>query len=246
MLHSPLPDTAGRGEREMTKTQTENGIRKRLVALSEPAFGDFQSRLLPTLSRETILGVRTPLLRDLAKELSGSAAADVFLTILPHRYFEEYNLHGFLIERKKSYDETVALLDAFLPYVDNWATSYLVSPKALGKEPARLREKIDVWTASAHPFTVRFGVGMLLKHFLDDRFDVRDAKLVASLCCGEYYVNMMIAWYFATALCKQPDAILPFFEQRRLPPWVHNKAIGKACESCRISQEEKQYLRSLK
>lgn len=230
----------------MTKTQAENTVRKRLKALAEEDFADFQSKLLPTLERTSILGVRTPRLRELAGELSGTETAQTFLKILPHTYFEEYNLHGFLIERKKTYDETVALLDAFLPYVDNWATSDLVSPKALGKEPERLRVKIDVWTACEHPFTVRFGLGMLLKHFLDDRFDVRDAKLAASLCRDEYYVNMMVAWYFATALAKHPDAILPFFEQKRLCAWVHNKAIAKACESRRVSDEQKRYLKTLK
>ncbi len=166
--------------------------------------------------------------------------------ILPHRYYEENNLHGFLIETIGEYDATMKALEAFLPYIDNWATCDLISPKVFKKNPAELYKKIQGWLQSDRTYTVRFGIGMLMSHFLDDRFLPEMPALVASIRSEEYYINMMIAWYFATALVKQPEAVMPFIEDRRLQKWTHNKAIQKSIESYRISDDTKAYLRTLK
>ena len=168
------------------------------------------------------------------------------MKILPHKYYEENNLHGFLIETMKDYNQVIAALDAFLPYVDNWATCDLMSPKIFKKHLPELREQIQVWMASSHTYTIRFGIEMLMSFYLDEQFQPEYLDWVADVQSEEYYVNMMIAWYFATALAKQYDAALPYIQQHRLEPWTHNKAIQKAIESYRITDEQKDYLRSLK
>ncbi len=224
----------------------EREVQDRLLGLQDVEYGAFQAKLLPTVAPETIIGVRTPALRVLAKELRSREDIGVFLEAVPHRYFDENQLHAFLLSLGKDYDATLAGVDAFLPYVDNWATCDQMSPKVFGKHRAELLTAIDRWMASEHVYTVRFGVGMLMQHYLDEAFRPEYPERVAALQSDEYYVNMMIAWYFATALAKQYDATVPYIERHRLEPWTHNKAIQKAVESYRVPEETKQYLRTLK
>jgi len=221
-------------------------IRHRLFALQDEKYRDFQAKLMPTVDKNKIIGVRTPALRALAKELRGSDGAENFLLILPHRYYEEDNLHAFLIEYIKDFDTCVDALDAFLPFVDNWATCDSMNPKCLISQPKKLLEHTEKWLCSTHTYTIRYGIGVLMRHFLDNRFELRFAQRVAAIRSDEYYVNMMRAWYFSTALAKQYDAVLPFIENCVLDAWTHAKAIQKACESYRITPEQKEYLRKLK
>lgn len=224
----------------------QSPLQARLLALRDEPYGVFQRRLLPTVPPERILGVRTPALRALAAELSGTPEAAAFLAGLPHTYFEENNLHAFLLERLRDPAEALAAVESFLPYVDNWATCDQLRPPALRKGRPALLARIPVWLASPQPYTVRFGLGMLMAHFLDEDFRPDYLEWAAAVTSGEYYVNMMAAWYFATALAKQYGAALPYLEGRRLAPWVHNKAIQKALESRRITPAQKAYLRGLK
>lgn len=221
-------------------------IRERLFSLSDPSYGDFQSALMPSVPREKIIGVRTPVLRKYAAELAKTPLAAEFLRALPHKYYEEDNLHAFLLEKIKDFDKVIAELDAFLPFVDNWATCDCMNPKALARDKARLAEKAEEWLSSAHTYTIRYGIGTLMRHFLDEDFDVCFLQRVAGIKSEEYYVNMMSAWYFATALAKQYESTLPFLLEKRLCPWVHNKTIQKACESLRITKEQKEFLKTLK
>lgn len=221
-------------------------LRLRLQSLQDAGYREFQCRLMPTVPPETVIGVRTPDVRRLAREVRGTHCAADFLRALPHAYYEENNLHAFLIEPIADWREAAAALDAFLPYVDNWATCDSLSPRAFRSHPAGLRDKIFDWLRAAHPYTVRFAIGALLRFYLDDAFDPDDLRRVAAVRSQEYYVNMMAAWYFATALAKQPAAALPCFEQRKLARWTHNKAIQKALESRRISPLQKAALRALK
>lgn len=221
-------------------------IQTALFALRDPAYQAFQSKLIPTIDPQTVIGVRMPALRKLAREIAGTPVAGGFLQELPHRYYEENNLHGLLISAIPDYDGAVAALETFLPYVDNWATCDLMRPKAFGKHLPELREQIKIWMASGHTYTIRFGIEMLMTFFLDGPFQPEYLDWVAGVRSEEYYVNMMIAWFFATALAKQYKAALPHIQQRRLEPWTHNKAIQKAIESYRVSDEQKAYLRSLK
>lgn len=221
-----------------------NEILAELFRNQDVAYRDFQAKLLPTLAPETIIGVRTPVLRGLAQKLSGDAAD--YLSDLPHRYFEENQLHGFLISEMKDFDRCMNALTEFLPFVNNWATCDQMSPKVFKKHRAELLEQIKIWLSSTETYTVRFGVGMLMRHFLDEDFDPEWPKMVLAIQSEEYYVKMMIAWYFATALAKQYEAVLPILEGKCLDTWTHNKAIQKALESYRISAGQKQYLRTLK
>jgi len=221
-------------------------VRKQLWELQDTEYRDFHSKLLPTIDKETIIGVRTPRLRKFAKEFEKTEDAAEFLKALPHTYYEENNLHGFLIERMKDYDMCMAYLETFLPYVDNWATCDLMAPKVLKKNLPDLLVHIKKWLTDPHPYTIRFGIGMLMRFYLDDAFRPEYPALVADVRSEEYYVNMMIAWYFATALAKQYDEILPFLTERRLEKWTHNKAIQKSVESYRITDEQKVYLRTLR
>lgn len=221
-------------------------IRETLVSLADPAYRAFHSKLMPTVDPEKILGVRVPQLRKLAKELAGTQAAAEFLRDLPHGYYDEDNLHGFLIAAGKDFTQVLDQLDRFLPYVDNWATCDLLSPKAFRKHPPELRKQIRRWVEDAHTYTVRFGLGMLMSFYLDEGFQMEDLDLAAGVRREEYYVKMMAAWYFATALAKQYDAALPYLRQRRLDRWTHNKTIQKAVESYRITPEQKDELRSLR
>lgn len=208
-------------------------------------YRDFHSALMPTVDRETVIGVRIPALRQFAKSLYGTAEAEDFMRQLPHRYYEENNLHAFLIEPIRDFDVCVAALDAFLPYVNNWATCDSMTPKIFKKHLDELDSKIPQWLASDHAYTVRYGIEMRMKFFLDDRFEPRFAEEVANIHHEDYYVRMMQAWYFATALAKQYDAVIPYLEQHRLDPWIHQKTVRKAIESYRISEEQKGYLRGV-
>ena len=233
-------------ERKKDMSGIEEEVRRRLFELRDLKYKEFACKLMPTVNPETVIGVRTPDLRKLAREFSKTPEVSEFLQILPHAYYEENNLHGFLIETIRDYDAAVAAIDEFLPYVDNWATCDLISPKIFKKHLPKLYEKINVWLLSDRTYTVRFGIGMLMSFYLDDDFRPEMLELVAGIRSDEYYVNMMIAWYLATALAKQYEAALPYIQEQRLETWTHNKAIRKALESYRIGDKAKAYLRTLK
>ena len=224
----------------------EQTVQARLFELQDAQYREFHCKLIPNVNPETVIGVRTPELRKFAKAFSKEPEAAEFLQILPHKYYEENNLHGFLIEAMKDYNQVIHALDTFLLYVDNWATCDLMRPKVFGKHLPELREQIKIWMASGHTYTIRFGIEMLMTFFLDGQFQPEYLEWVAKVRSEEYYVNMMIAWFFATALAKQYDAALPYIQQHRLESWAHNKAIQKAIESYRITGEQKAYLRNLK
>lgn len=223
-----------------------DAVFQRLSELSDPTYRDFHAGLIPNISPETILGVRVPALRKLARELRGSAEAQEFMAALPHEYYDENCLHGLLINDIKDFGATVSALDAFLPYVDNWAVCDLISPRSFKSCPPELAAHVRRWLESSHSYTVRFGIGVLMSFYLDEGFEPAQLEAVAERCCEEYYVNMMVAWYFATALAKQPEAALPYIESRRLSRWTHNKAIQKSIESRRIPDETKAYLKTLR
>ena len=236
----------------MKKTLPEE-IRDCLLSMQDEKYRDFHSALMPTVDKDLIIGVRMPLLRTFGKELYKTGNYEEFLGTLPHFYYEENNLHGILIEKEKDFEKCISRLDAFLPYVDNWATCDQLSPKVFAKKKggrlvygAELLRHIDRWLCSCETYTVRFGIGMLLAHYLDGDFDPAWMDRVAEIRSGEYYINMMIAWYFATALAKQWDAAHDVLIHNRLDVWTHNKAIQKAVESRRITDEQKAYLRTLK
>jgi len=221
-------------------------IRSELMSLRDDGYRDMQCRILPTVDPGTIIGVRTPDLRRLAKQVAKREDVDQFLQILPHSYFDENQLHAFILSEIRDYRICVDSVSRFLPYIDNWATCDQLSPKVFGRHKAELLPRIREWIADGRTYTVRFGVGMLMQHYLDEAFDPAYPSLVAQIRSDEYYVRMMVAWYFATALAKQYDAVIPFLEQKKLEPWTHNKTIQKAVESYRITAEQKDYLRSLK
>lgn len=216
------------------------------MELQDLKYKQFHSKLMPTISPDVIIGVRTPELRKLTKKLAGSLAAEEFLKELPHQYYEENNLHGFLIETIREFEPCIAALNEFLPYVDNWATCDMMAPKGLKRDLPGLYEWIKYWISSGETYTIRFGVNMLMKYYLDEAFSTEYPELVASIVSEEYYVKMVVAWYFATALAKQYDTILPYVEEKRLDVWTHNKTIQKAVESYRITKEQKMYLKTLK
>ena len=224
----------------------QEAIVKQLFLLQDKKYAAMQVKIIPTVEADRIIGVRTPELRALAKELYKGANAGSFLTCLPHRYFDEDQLHAFIVSQEKEFDKCVSEVEAFLPFIDNWSTCDQLSPKAFKKEPEKLLPYIRAWLKSDKTYTVRFAVGMLMQHFLDKNFRLEYADMVAELRSEEYYVNMMIAWYFATALAKQYDAILPYLKEKRLDDWTHNKAIQKSVESYRITPEQKAYLKTLK
>ena len=223
-----------------------NKIREHLFALNDEEYKKFNSALIPTISPDTFIGVRTPALRKLAKELANEPKISEFLYTLPHQYYEENNLHAFIIERIQDYDECVRAIDIFLPFVDNWATCDSMRPTCFKKNTERLTADIYRWLCSDHTYTVRFGIEMLMTHYLDEHFEPRFLDTVADIRSNEYYINMMTAWYFATALAKQYSSTLPYIEECRLAPWTHNKAIQKARESYRITDVQKAYLKTLK
>lgn len=226
--------------------QIDNGIQAQLHSLADPAYKAFQCSLMPTVSPDTVIGVRMPLLRNLASSIQKEGREAELFDALPHRYYEENNIHGILISQLHNYSETVTALNRFLPHVDNWATCDLLSPVSFRSCPEELIGQIRQWLSSSHPYTVRFGIGMLMKYYLGSHFTAAHLHWVAAIKSEEYYVNMMSAWYFATALAKQPEATLPILENNLLDPWVHNKTIQKATESFRIPTETKKYLKTLK
>lgn len=220
-------------------------IQRRLFALQDTTYRDFSAALIPGISKDRVIGVRTPQIRALAKDIFGTDQAEEFLKQLPHRYYEENNLHAFLLE--KITDRTVLLqnMELFLPWVDNWATCDSFSPKLFQNQPPEMA-RIDAWLQSGHTYTVRFGILCLMRYYLDERFQIEYAQKVGKVQSEEYYIRMMQSWYFATALSKQWERVLPFLTHGYLEPWTRNKAIQKAMESRRITPEQKAYLKSIK
>ena len=233
----------------MEAAEPISAIRSALAAEVDGGYRDFQCALMPTVSPDTVLGVRTPVLRRMAKTLRGTADGEVWRSHLPHAYFEENQLHAFLIEGMADFDEAVAAVDTFLPYVDNWATCDQLSPKAFKGNFPRLLPHIRRWMADPAPYTCRFGLGMLMRYGLQEAFDPVFLEEAAAPSVTErehYYVRMMVAWFFATALTHRYEATLLYLQEGRLPPWIQNKTIQKACESLRIPAARKAELRSLK
>ena len=221
-------------------------IKEELLALQDISYADFQAKLTPNIPRDLFIGVRVPELRKLAKKLSKEPEASKFLKDLPHKYYDENMLHGLIISEIKDYDACIVAIDEFLPYVDNWAVCDIMSPKIFKKNKEALLEKIKEWSASEKTYTCRFGIEMLMSHFLDDDFKPEYLEIPLFVNCEDYYVQMMVAWFFATALAKEWDATIKHMEDQRLDPWTHNKTIQKARESRRITPKEKEYLKSLK
>lgn len=229
----------------MTKTNL-TPLQQRLFAMQDPAYAAFQAKLTPGIPAESFIGVRVPILRTFAKAFLQEKEHEAFLRELPHRYYDENMLHALLLSQLKDYDTCIAETERFLPYVDNWAVCDILSPKVFAKHKAALLSKIRIWSAAEHTYTCRFGLEMLMTHFLDRDFRPDYLELPVAARSDEYYVKMMVAWFFATALAKQWDATLPYLEQPCLAPWTHNKAIQKARESYRITPEQKAYLNTLK
>ena len=224
-------------------------IREELKAHADEDYRAFQAPLMPTVDPATIMGVRTPVLRRLAKSLRGTEGGEALLGDLPHTYFEENQLHAFLIEGLRDFDVAVAAVDKFLPYVDNWATCDQLSPKAFKGHFGELLPHVRRWMADPAPYTCRFGLEMLMRYGLDGDFDpvfLEEAADPAITGREHYYVRMMVAWFFATALSKRYDETLPYIVEGRLPLWTHNKAIQKACESFRVTEEHKGELRAMR
>lgn len=226
--------------------QEVDEICAQLFALQDKEYQAFYSRLMPTLPPETVIGVRVPLLRKLARQLAGTKQAEAFLQCLPHFYYEENALHVFLLEPVRDYDKALAATERFLPYVDNWAVCDSFSPKVFAQHKTELLAAVRCWLGSSEVYTVRYGIGMLMRYYLDDVFRPEYLAWVAAVHSEEYYINMMRSWYFATALAKQPAATLPWLTEKRLDVWTHNKTIQKAVESRRIAPEQKQVLRALR
>lgn len=225
---------------------TEDYICNRLFEMQDLQYRDFHAKLMPTVSKELVIGVRTPALRNLVKEIRNTECAAEFLGILPHKYYEENNLHAFLIEEIKDYNECIKAVNRFLPFVDNWATCDMMRPQIFKKHLPELLEQIRIWIASDKTYTVRFGIEMLMCYYLDENFKPEYPETVSKIRSDEYYIKMMVAWYFATALAKQYDAVVPYLEQNKLDADTHNKTIQKAVESYRITAGQKIYLKTLK
>lgn len=230
----------------MNKTTIITNVQTRLFELQDLKYRDFHAKLMPTVNKEKIIGVRTPALRVFAKKYGKTDEAKEYLQILPHQYCEENNLHGLLIEQIKDYDICLEELERFLPYIDNWATCDMLAVKVVKKHLDTFIDEAYRWMESDHAYTIRFGISMLMRYYLEDAFQMEYPEKVAQIRSEEYYVNMMCAWYFATALAKQYDKILPFIEKQKLDVWTHNKTIQKAIESYRITPEQKEYLKGLK
>lgn len=221
-------------------------IQAELWKMQDTGYKDFHAKLIPTVAPEAIIGVRTPQVRKYAKQLAKDPQIGDFLAQLPHKYYDENNVHAFVVEQIRDYGECLAQTERFLPYIDNWATCDMMAPKVFARHKEKLLEPIRRWIASSETYTIRYGVGMLMRFYLDEDFRPEYLQWVAEISSEEYYVNMMRAWYFATALAKQYEAVIPYLEEKRLDGWTHNKAIQKACESYRMTAEQKKYLRSLK
>lgn len=223
-----------------------NKITEHLFSLQDLSYKEFNSKLIPTVNKNYVIGVRIPLLRKYAKEIKNSPEADKFLNSLPHKYTEEYNLHALLLENIKEYNDIINALNNFLPFVDNWATCDIMSIKIFKKHLDILPQQLDLWLNSTHTYTIRFAIKMYMSYYLDEHFELKHMQKIAEIRSNEYYVNMMLAWYFATALAKQYDFAIKFLENKELSKWVHNKTIQKAIESYRITNEQKEYLKTLR
>lgn len=220
-------------------------IKRKLFEMQDKKYQEFQSKLLPTIDSKKMIGVRTKELRKYAKSLIKEDYKS-FLDELPHNYFDENQLHAFIISEIKDYNECINYIDKFLPYVDNWATCDQLSPKIFKKNKDLLLDKIKEWIKSKDTYTIRFGIRMLMQYYLDEKFKDKYLEWIISIKSDEYYVNMMIAWFFATALAKQYDSVIRVIEEKKLDVWIHNKTIQKAVESYRITNEQKEYLKKLK
>lgn len=221
-------------------------LQQQLFALQDKTYREFHSKLMPDTDKETVIGIRIPVLRKFAREFAGRPEAREFLQQLPHQYYEENNLHMMLIIAEKDYEKCLAEVERFVPYIDNWATCDMPAPKCFAKHKQELLPKVEEWIASEETYTIRYGIDLLMALYLDEDFRPEYLELAASVTSEEYYVKMVIAWYFATALAKQWDSTIPYIEQSRLSDWVHRKTIQKAVESYRITKEQKDYLRTLK
>ena len=224
-------------------------IKNELLSMQDKTYKDFHSKLMPTINPDSIIGVRVPVLRDYAKKLfkeNSIESLNSFLKNLPHEFYEENNIHAFLIEKINNFDECIFYLEEFLPYIDNWATCDMLNPKIFKTNCEKLLEKIYQWINSDSVYTVRFGIGMLMRFFLDEKFETKYLDLVSSINSEEYYINMMRAWFFATALAKQYDKTLPYIKNYSLDKWTHNKTIQKANESFRITKDQKEELKKFR
>lgn len=224
----------------------EKQIQKQLFALADENYKRFQQKLMPSVDPNAVIGIRTPELRRFAAKFSKTEEAAPFMAHLPHTYYEENNLHAFLIETITDFDRAIEELNRFLPYVDNWATCDMMSPKLFSSNKEKLLPVIQKWLSSKHTYMIRFGIVMLMKHYLDDAFSSQHLQMVANISSNEYYIEMAQAWYFAEALVKQYDHTLPYLQKRHLSPFVHSKTISKACDSFRISNEKKKFLKTLR
>ena len=223
-----------------------NKIKNDLLLMQDKTYKDFHSKLMPTINPNSIIGIRVPVLRDYAKKLfkeNSIESLNPFLKNLPHEFYEENNIHAFLIEKINNFDECIFYLEEFLPYIDNWATCDMLNPKIFKTNCEKLLEKIYQWINSDSVYTVRFGIGMLMRFFLDEKFETKYLDLVSSINSEEYYINMMRAWFFATALAKQYEQTLPYIKNYSLDKWTHNKTIQKANESFRITKDQKEELK---
>ncbi len=221
-------------------------LQEELFKLQDTAYRDFHSGLMPGVDKETVIGIRMPVLRVFSKEFSKTEDAKLFINELPHKYYEENNLHMLLIGQLKDYDKCIEEIERFLPYINNWATCDFPVPKCFNKNKEDIIAKARKWIKSDRTYTIRYGIGVMMRLFLDEDFKEEYIQLVASVKSEEYYVNMMIAWYMATALAKQWDSAVPYIQEHRLSEWVHRKSIQKAVESYRITPEQKDYLRGLR
>ncbi|EHL18005.1 hypothetical protein HMPREF9630_01261 [Peptoanaerobacter stomatis] len=219
---------------------------EQLFELQDLSYKDFHKKLIPNIDEDNIIGVRTPVLRKFAKEFAKSELKDEFLNSLPHKYYDENNLHAFVIEAIKDYDECINKIDEFLPYIDNWATCDLLSPKIFKKYKKEVYDKIKIWIKSDKTYTVRFAIVTLLANYLDDDFEEEMLTLVTDIKSEEYYINMAIAWYVSVALVKQYDSTIKLIQSKKLDKFTHNKSIQKAIESYRVDDDKKKYLRTLK
>ena len=230
----------------MNQEEMIRDVRKRLFEMQDTGYRDFHARLILTVEKEKIIGIRTPILRKFAKEFGKTEESELFLKVLPHQYYEENNLHGLLIEQIRDSDKCLEELERFLPFIDNWATCDLLALHMMKKHRDIFIREVFRWIESDQPYTIRFGISMLMRHYLDEEFKTEYPEKVAAIRSEEYYVNMMRAWYFSTALAKQYENVLPFLEKRQMDVWTHTKTIQKAIESYRITSEQKEYLRTLR
>lgn len=226
--------------------EAEKYVQDSLMKMSDEEYRVFQMNLIPNIIEQTVIGVRIPLLRRFAKKLIENEMAQEFMVSLPHKYYDENNLHVFLIEQMSDFDCVLHELERFLPYVDNWATCDLIRPYVFKRNTDKLIEHLRQWICSQSVYTVRFAICTLMNYFLDEAFELEQLDMVAGIESSDYYINMARSWYFAEALAAQYDSALPYLEQNKLDLWTHNKTIQKALDSKKISAETKVLLRKLK